>query len=511
MEIDFLHIPEGLDLNKLFYDEAVPLSEKEFAIRFYKVTVRKKGLDFEGKLYMPAFLSSLSRLGYAKRPVPGGKYCFIREKDNIITEVTPSEIKDDFYRQEFSNIQPLVVEELEISAEKQRDTYLKQAHLIFNSAFLEHLPTHDTPVLKDSRTEMFFPFRNVVLRVSSNEISQLQYGELEGVCVWEDHIIGHEIPGPLNNVSNGHFAQFIKNVCSNAEDRYKALCSSIGYLLHNFSEPSKGQAVIFYDEKPAERGQPEGGTGKGLVANSIKQLRNVAKIDGKKFDSNDRFRWQSVTPKTQIVEIDDVTSKFDFEVLHSCLTDGMNVERKYLDEFFIKPEDSPKFLIASNTILTNQGATNKRRQFIIEFSDHYSKHIKNGTEEPIRDEHGCMFFSEDWDQDEWVKFLGFMVQCAQSYLKHGLVPYTFKNLMHNQLLQNTSDDFAAWFADQLFIPGEWYVNDDLFDDFIGIYQGFGSDFSQRGFTTWLKRAAGIHGWKLEIKRSNNKSMIRFNE
>src|SRR5690625_6092249 len=126
----------------------------------------------------------------------------------------------------------------------------------------------------------------------------------------------------------------------------------------------------------------------------------------------------------------------------------MNIEQKHRDEFFISAEDSPKIVIASNNVSANERTSIKRRQVIIEYSDQYSRHIKNGTEEPIRDEHGCMFFTDDWDEAEWKKFDTFMIRCVQSYLLEGLQPYEFKNLKRNQLLQNTSEDFDEWADNQ---------------------------------------------------------------
>src|SRR5690625_7176873 len=114
----------------------------------------------------------------------------------------------------------------------------------------------------------------------------------------------------------------------------------------------------------------------------------------------------------------------------------MNIEQKHRDEFFISAEDSPKIVIASNTVLANEGTTNKRRQFIIEFSDHYSRHIKNGTEEPIRDEHGCMLCTDDWDEAEWKKFDTCMIRCGKSYLIEYMLRYAYKDRKRTQNNQN---------------------------------------------------------------------------
>jgi len=509
--------PEYRYWEQLRYEEANGLTpcqkigDKEIAAGLWRLKVTDKEISFGGKMYRGGFLGHLVGLGYCKRLDTAGRATLIQEQDSLIEEVQPVQIKDHFYSKYIENVKPLKVEHegisIEVTPEKLRESYLNQQHLIFNDGFLEHLPTHTKPILTDTRSEIFIPFLNGVVKVTDRHEELLPYSSLGDTCIWRDHVIQREYH--RTDPADGHFTKFVSNVCNNRADRVKALKSVTGYLLHRYAEPSKGQVGILYDETPAKKGQPSGGTGKGLHVNGIRQMRSTAKIDGKKFDNKDKFRWQAVTRQTDVVWIDDVHHKFDFSVLHSCSTDGWNIERKHKDEFFIAPEDSPKVVIASNTILTSQGTTNRRRQFIVEFSDHYSSKIITGTEEPIKDEHGCIFFSDDWDEAEWSKFYSFMVDCCQLYLSEGLQPYEFENLTRNQLLQNTSDDFAEWALAKGFQTGRQYNNSDLFKEFRDTYYGPDSDLKQRGFTVWMKKLAGINGWEVEIKRSNNQSIIMF--
>lgn len=491
------------------------LSDKEFATKLWIIAYSKdKGtMTFTGRMFRPGFINVLNQMGFYKRENGSGGYIFIKAQNNVIEEVSPAAMKSEFFERHFAESEPLGVGYrgilMEVQPEKLADCFLRQSHLIFNSTFLEHLPTHNKKILRDDRKTAYFPYRNGIVKATEGGHRIIKYSDLREVCVWRDHIIDRDFEA--TDPAGSHYERFIHNVCNNEDDRIRALRSALGYLLHNYSEPSKGQVVIFYDETPAKRGQPGGGRGKGLAVNGPKQIRNTAKIDGKKFDDSDRFRWQTITRQTQVLWIDDVHRNFDFEVLHSCSTDGMNIEQKHRDEFFISAEDSPKIVIASNTVLANEGTTNKRRQFIVEFSDHYSRHIKNGTEEPIRNEHGCMFFTDDWDETEWKKFDTFMIRCVQSYLLEGLQPYEFKNLKRNQLLQNTSEDFAEWADNQQLSTGNEYNNSALFVDFRDTYYGPDSGLKQRTFTKWMKRLAGINGWETEIKRSNGNSIITFYE
>src|ERR1017187_7258289 len=97
-----------------------------------------------------------------------------------------------------------------------------------------------------------------------------------------------------------------------------------------------------------------GGTGKGIIMQSIAQLREVVKVDGKKFDENDKFCFQEVSESTQMVFFDDVKPSLGFDRFNSILTDGMNVEAKNKPSRFIPPERSPKFYITSNSIIEGE-------------------------------------------------------------------------------------------------------------------------------------------------------------
>jgi hypothetical protein len=284
------------------------------------------------------------------------------------------------------------------------------------------------------------------------------------------------------------------------------MCSAIGYLSHNYFDPSKGYAIIFYDEAITNPSSPMGGTGKGLIANALKQFRRSTKIDGKLMIDGNRFKFELVNPDTQIVWIDDPRKDFAFESLFSCLTDGWTVERKFLPQFYIQPEASPKVLICSNVVLNRNGTSNKRRQFSVELNDYYSKQLVNGNETPIEKEHGILF-KEEWLQAEWDSFYSFMIDNVLMYLKDGLIPYQTKNVEINFLVQNTNEDFVEYMTEKNFKLDVWYDTKKAFDDFIKLYYGEDSNFKQRGFTNWLKRYA--ESIKVDYDNSSSGGVTKF--
>lgn len=129
-------------------------------------------------------------------------------------------------------------------------------------------------------------------------------------------------------------------------------------------------------------------------------------------------------------------------------------------------------LISTNSIVKGEGSTNKRRQHIIEFSNYYQKFIINGLEEPIIQEHGCLFFDkEDWLEEEWNMFYNLMISGLTLYFQIGLHSYELKNVDQNKLIQSTNNDFNEWSTNQNFELNNQYLTTELYNDFQSTYYG----------------------------------------
>jgi hypothetical protein len=374
---------------------------------------------------------------------------------------------------------------------------------------LEHLDPLPWPILSDESGVVYIPFLNNIVEVKKNGITTINYKELKSHVVWKDQIIKREFNG-MRNFHDSVFNVFMKNIANNDETRLNGFKSALGYLMHCHSSPSKGQAVILYDQAITNIKRPQGGTGKGIIAQALGQIRKVTKIDGKNYKSEDRFKFQQAELSTQIMSVDDPNANFDFTSLFSDLTDGLQIQKKHQQSIAFEREKSPKFLIPSNTILQAEGSSEKRRQYVLELSDHYSKQIINGDEEPIMTEHGCVFFDkDDWSEDEWSMFYAFMIDCVLYYLRNGLVNVKPLNVATNRLLQITSEEFVEWTNSQNFRPNILYNTNELFLDFRNTYLGEDSNFKQRSFSKQLKEYASIRGWNHSVKRSNGTQQFQF--
>ncbi len=493
-------LPEASPKVHLPAQHPIKISPRTYAFGLWQFIINKdSGLAIVDGINRDGFLKHINSKGYFKRYRKDNTFQYISEQENIIQAVEVSQIRDSItsYVNQSKDINfEYKGLTFQSTAEKQRETFFRSSPSLFNDSILGHLPNHDKPLLHDNETAMFFPFQNCVVSVTDECITPMDYSSLPDLCIWKDHIINRTYS---EDNSNSQYADFINNVCNSEPDRKNAFRSAIGYLLHNYSYPTTSRAVIAYDQQISGKNEPSGGSGKGVFNQAIAQLRNVASIDGKKVQDNNRFSYQRVTERTQVICFDDVKPDFDFLTLNSNLTEGWTIEHKNKPSFRFAPPDNPKTYITSNTILKAEGTTADRRQFIIEFSDYYSKLVKQNLD-PINDVHGGMFFSSDWSLNEWNRFFSFMLNCANYYLKEGLQFYKLVAVSENKLMQSTSDDFAEWIKNQLINVGSEFNISELFADFKATYYGEDSEFKQQTFTKWLKVYALANSWKLELRR-----------
>lgn len=177
-------------------------------------------------------------------------------------------------------------------------------------------------------------------------------------------------------------------------------------MLHNFKDPVIPKAVVFMDASLSK--DTKGRTGKGIVKTGISKIRKLLTEDGKQFDLRSRFAFSQVDVDTNIMFIDDVHARFDFERLFSVLTEGFTVERKHKDKFHMDYEDSPKILITTNYAISGSGDSFEGRIFEYEFSNYFSYGYT-----PL-EKFGHRLFDQ-WDNEQWNLFHNFMLGCTQAY------------------------------------------------------------------------------------------------
>lgn len=492
--------------------EIQKLSENEFCYDIWTYRQGRQGPELKG-VYRNGVLEILIANGF-RRIYRDKNPFYIREVQNIAEEIKKTQILDFITNYIFTDSLDLSFEYngrvITEKRENLKTAFLNQAHLIFNDTFLNHLTVSNKIQLNDTANNCYLCFTNGILKISKDQIEVLDYKSLQDRFVWKEHIINFDFQYDDDN-ENAEFAKFIRNISNQNAVRVNGFKSGLGYLIHNYNDPTKGKAVICYDEAITEFNTPMGGNGKGILAKAVREVRRLVKIDGKKFSSSDKFAFQEVKRTTQVIQIDDVKADFDFDRLNSALTDGINIERKYEHAYTISGDQAPKIIITSNIILDNEGTTRKRRQFILELGSFYSKHIKDGTEEPIMIEHASRFFSKEWSNIEWNRFYSYLIDSVKFFLLKGLLQPPLISVSQNKFIQQTSLEYSDWINAKGLLLGTSYLTSDLFREFKQLYYPDDETYKQRKFSEWLKKYATAKKQRIEFKTINGKNYFALYE
>jgi len=485
-----------LNHNTIIVAGVLQVSESNGRQSFYLAGVRQ-------------FLSQV--LGYYRVAISPTEYVFIKNKHGIIREVTMEQIRSAFrdaleeigdIRFEFEGREQTIINRLVV------EQFMRTIGSVLGDKQLQLLEVNTTPILRDSKDRCLLPYKERVVEITKDGVRTFSYESFNEYLVWEKQIIDRVFEPSVG--FECHFKRFTENVMNKDEKRLDALKTATGYLLHNHSSGMNNQAVVLYDEAVTDSDTPMGGSGKGVFAEAIRQVRIQAIVDGKSLKFDSPFAFQQVERDTQVVFIDETVKGFDFTRLFSSLSTGLKVEKKGQDAFTFKKDESPKFMIASNTIMAGVGTSTERRQFLIEFSDHYSK---DGDSMAIVKEHGCEFYS-GWDEIEWQKFDNYLVKCVYQYMVNGLMKSESISVNMSRLIQTTSREFYHWLYDAdpdgRLKLGEFYVRADLYKDLIDSkYEGEADLVSKKKFAVWLKAYADSRGWVHVDGQSNNSSRDRM--
>lgn len=462
---------------------------------FYELAGRygfEKSFDFfwstekaKVKIHSNLLIEFLMNNGFAKILV-GEDYFFIRDGNNVISIVTKIIIKDFIIQFISGNsegqIRGLILENL-----------IKNMKILCSESTLECLPTTIPAILMGTKQREYFYFKNGFAEVTAENISFKEYSELKGK-VWERQMTLNDFHF-TDRLSE--FQTFIQNICRHDEERINALRSAIGYLLVSYKDPSCAKAIIFTDEKLSENAF--GRSGKGLVAKAISRMRNVVRIDGKNFNFDKAFMFQSVDPDTQLIVFDDVKKKFSFDKLFSILTEGITIEKKNRNEYRLAFENSPKILITTNHSVEGTDDSSLDRQFVVEFSDYY-----NARHKP-KDEFGHLFFDE-WDDEQWTSFYNYMLGCCSYYLQNGLKEYEYVNLTRKKLIDSTAPEFEEFIAA---VPlNKEFNKKELFEQFRKEYEDFGQ-IKQNTLSRWTKTYADLYNLDILERKSGTDRFLTF--
>jgi hypothetical protein len=435
---------------------------------------------------------------------------WIMIKDNKchISEISLAQIKGylrEYFKANEQNCDDYVKSQI---MKKLNKEYLKDD-------MLEWIKPQEINWLRDKRDTAYFFYQNTWIEIDAQGVRCIEANDKVGGFIWQDQIINRDFKliGNTDSFGSSEFALFIWNIITGVstnkfqtlpdetkpalEERFFHMCRTIGYILHNFKDPANPRAVILTDEVISDN--PEGGVGKGVFLKGLSKIKNMVTMDGKSFNSSKSFLWQRVNLSTQIIALEDVMRYFDFEKQFSMITEGIEVEKKNKDSFYIPYEESPKLLITSNYVIQGTGASHERRRIEVELKQYYKPDYSP------RDEFGHNLY-DDWSPEEWNLFDNFMMWCVQQYLLHGVAKPVNKNLSLKKLKNAVPDTFIEWFKLKEFEHGIYHELGAVANEFRAIDHDC-AKVTNRKISSWIKHYCDY--WKFEYCSKTTRTGAQF--
>lgn len=437
------------------------------------------GKDFKVSAFL--FKSYLEGMNFYKYyPANQTKsFIFISKEGNFVNTTFEPQIKDK------------VLQDMILRSEIDVYDHLADNAKFFQPTYLNMLETATITTEKDTKDLANIYYKNFALKVSKDKIEKVKYEDLDAF-VWKDQIINREYIDADHHESM--FRSFIWFACGQEVDKYNTMKSVIGFMLHGFKTSANNKAIVFNDETISDN--PNGRSGKTLIANAVGKMKKFSMIDGKSFDFGKSFAYQTVPVDTQVLVFDDIKKNFPLERLFSVITGGFTIEYKNQQAVTMSVEDSPKIILNTNYTLKTEGDSHKARVFEIEMSNYF-----NLNHTPF-DEFKCMFF-EDWDLQEWARFDRYMINCIQYYLTNGLVESKTKNLAIRKLINETSQDFFEWIDNNRIKKNERVLKEDHFSAFKNEFEDTAVWLKRNTLTKWIKKYAETFGYKYSEGQSNS--------
>jgi hypothetical protein len=471
---------EFQDISEEKIEEEIQIIKKNIDVSIFWDRSKKGEIVIKPYL-LKLYLESLNY--YKFYPVDKSKpFIFITKRNNFINQVNEFNIKDELMNRliESNNIDVFDV--------------MASRTSIFTSQYLSMLETANVNLEKDGEHYAMIYYKNCAVKVFKDYIDILDYSDLEGF-VWENQVINRDFVDSDHHDSM--FRTFLWLISGKDVSKYNTFKSLIGYLLHSYKTSANNKAIILNDETVSE--VPNGGSGKGIILNAIGHMKKLSLIDGKTFDFNKSFAYQTVQSDCQVLAYDDVKRNFEFERLFSQITEGLTLEYKNQGAIKLPVQDSPKIVITTNYTIKTTGGSFERRVFEVELSSYFGVHHT-----PL-DEFGVMLF-DGWDSQEWAKFDKLMINCLQYYLENGLVKSETKNLGLRKFINESCQEFFEFVEDGNIPQDERITKSDIYQKFKDENEDM-KFLNKRLFNKWIKAYSVFK--KLEYQDGNSNGVRWF--
>lgn len=451
---------------------------------YYEKGKDKKGEETQklkiDKLQLVKFIQSH---GFFKTKI-NDEFEFVRVENNVAEIVNTTDIKDFVltYIRELKGLERLEVESAIVNG----------ARVYFAKDMLECVETKPLNQHKDDLRTSYIYFRNCFIEATAGGYTVKNYSELDGI-IWKTDIIDRDFKKVSPDVwSQCNEAKFLKNISNfgSPQERFGSFQTVLGYYLHRYLKVDP-KAVILLDESiPKSEIEANGRTGKGILVQFIAAIRNVVKEDALRINERNRFSFQKIRHNTDVFFIDEIPAKFNFDILNSSITDGVEVEQKNRTSY----TQQIKLILATNKTIRGEGSTYRGRVYELELAPYY-----NDRHKP-KDDFKIELLSPDYTPEQWNTFYNFMINCLVMYLEKDLLPYDRINTEIRKLIDSTSYHFVEFATDPNdgIIPGDYHKEEFLFKYQTNVQEE--REIKLHTFTKYLQAFCKYKGWRLENKK-----------
>jgi hypothetical protein len=256
-----------------------------------------------------------------------------------------------------------------------------------------------TTVLADTENVCFKFYRNGYLAISPDNISFLEYDQLEAL-VWIDKVQGRD----YNRHTGGLYVDYLNKALVSPEDARRI----IGYLSHEYKDETTGYIIVLTEQCPDPK--DGGGSGKNVFCNLLSNTTSYTSKPGVQAKMDEKF-FQSWNGQ-RIFGISDVPKNFDFSFLKEPSTGSFIWKKLFKDEVEVANEDAPKFIVQTNFSYEVTDGGLRRRIIPIEFTDFFTR--CGGL-----DVHYKMHFPKGWSVEDWGGFDTYIAEAIQSWMNAG--------------------------------------------------------------------------------------------
>lgn len=421
---------------------------------------------------------------------------FLQQKDNVIKNVNPSDVKDFVNKWLVDN-----------AIDRQIQNMILRSVYFSKKALLD-LPKKEINTKSGTRTSQIYCFKNKTILVTKDAIVEKAFKPTDNL-VWDTSILKRNIKLQQphftikKDVSGNWDIDVLKKDCSyfnilintsrmfwqkelnenfigkseKAKTDYynknrfridgegltekeiaiqklqlinKIFC--IGYLLHQYKDAAKTFYVFAMDAKRgAKIADANGGSSKSLTLTTLQNLLpNWKIIDGRQDQNKATFMMDGVSKKTPVIFTDDASQFWNHNTVFNQITGMTEANQKGGKINKLQFADSPKQVCASNYVPTDLNSSFVRRLLLMQYSDFYhteSKDYESGKS--VKDDfNGATLWDDTYSEENWNNDDNFLLQCLQFYLSQpDKIDPPKDNLTVRNLMQKIGDVQLKWCND----------------------------------------------------------------